>query len=90
MNSCHVVLIDTQIRKALRIISGVVKSTPVEWFVLSNIIPALISRQEFALGEYTKISEDNELPIYGNIPTAPVNKRLISRKPCWNFFREGK
>ncbi len=45
MNSCHVKLVDTRINIALRLISGSVQSTELEWLnVLSNIAPAHICK----------------------------------------------
>lgn len=88
MNSCHVNKVDTQINVALRIICGAVQPTEVEWlYVLSNIVPVHISREESALRECQRIREDNELPIYEYIISAPTNLRLKSRKPFWCFFR---
>lgn len=77
MNSCHVKMVDTQINVALRLVSGVVRPTEIEWlYVMSNIVPAEISRQEAALQECQKISLDQELPIYIDINTAPTTLRL--------------
>lgn len=89
MNSAHVNLVDTEINKALRIISGAVEPTEVEWLnILSNIAPAHILRQESALRECQKISSNHNLPIYSDISSAPADLRLRSRKPFWYFYRE--
>ena len=89
MNSSHVSAVDTQINVALRIICGAVQPTETEWLpVLSNIVPAHISREESALRECHKIINDMELPIYEDILAAPTNSRLKSRKPFWQFFRK--
>lgn len=89
MNSCHVKLIDTQINVALRIICGAVQSTELEWLsVLSNIPPTNILRQESAIRECGKIRLNEELPIHGDIASAPIALRLKSRKPFWCFYSE--
>lgn len=91
MNSCHVKMIDTQINVALRLVCGVVQPTELEWlYVLSNIVPACISREESALQECRKISLDQELPIYNDIIAAPNRQRLKSRKPFWCFYRNAE
>lgn len=76
MNSAHVKKVDTQIYVALRLISGTVQPTEIEWlYVLSNIIPANISREEAAIQECRKIAADTELPIYRDIQSAPNRLR---------------
>ncbi|XP_037051003.1 uncharacterized protein LOC119084960 [Bradysia coprophila] len=89
MHSCHVKKVDTQINSALRIICGAVQPTELEWlYVLSNITPAHISREEAAIKECKKIANDPDLPIYKDIDTAPDTLRLRSRKPIWCFYRK--
>lgn len=85
MNSAHVNQVDTQVYKSLRIVSGTVDSTEIEWLhVLSNTVPMHLARQEAALKECRKI------PIYNDITAAPNDLRLPSRKPFWCFFRESE
>lgn len=89
MDSCHVSKIDTQINCALRIVTGTVQSTEVEWlYMLSNIAPPHIRRQEAALRECKKIEADPELPLHIDVETAPANLRLRSRNPFWRFYQE--
>lgn len=91
MNSCHVEKVDTQIHVALRLVSGAVQPTELEWlYVLSNIVPVHIAREEAALQECRKISSDHELPIYDDIVTAPNRLRLQSRKPFWCLYRNAE
>jgi len=88
MESCHTKMVDTQINVALRIVSGTVQSTEVEWLTaLSNIAPAFILREEAALRECEKIRLNEGLPIHEDIAQAPVVLRLKSRKPFWCFYR---
>lgn len=88
MNCCHTKKVDVEINKALRVISGSVQSTPVEWlYILSNLPPPFITRQEAALRECKKIAEATELPIHNDISSAPPTSRLKSRKPFWQFYR---
>lgn len=88
MRCNHVKLVDTQINVALRIISGTVFSTPIPWiYVLSNITPTFILREQSALRECLKIRDNWELPIFTDLMSAPVIPRLKSRKPFWLFYR---
>lgn len=88
MYSCHTKLVDTQINVALRLICGAVQPTEIEWLnVLSNIAPVKILREESALRECRKIESDTELPIYNDLVSAPINLRLRSRSPFWDYFR---
>lgn len=88
MNSCHTKLVDTQINVALRLVCGAVQPTEIEWLsVLSNIAPAKILREESALRECRRVQSDIELPIYNDLVSAPINRRLRSRSPFWEYFR---
>lgn len=71
MNSAHTNKVDTQINRALRIVSGAVDPTETEWlYVLSNVAPPHITRQESALRECRKIELDRDLPISKDIESA--------------------
>lgn len=65
----------------MRIISGTVKSTPLEWLpALSNIAPPNIRRQNNVLSMYRKVILNEQVPLNRDLelPTA----RLKSRKPA--------
>lgn len=65
MMSSYAQKIDTEINIALRIVCGVVDSTPVPWlYALSNIAPHHIVREEAAIRECWRIANDTELPIH--------------------------
>lgn len=88
MSSTHVKLIDTQINVAMRIITGTVYSTPLPWiYLLSNIAPMCILREQSAIRECEKIRDNPNLPINVDVQSAPTTPRLKSRKPFWNFYR---
>ncbi len=88
MNSVHTKMIDTQINVALRIICAAVESTPIPWlYVMSNITPSHLRREEAAIKECRKIENSDELPIFTDVMDAPINLRLKSRKPFWVFYR---
>ncbi|KAL1139082.1 hypothetical protein AAG570_009143 [Ranatra chinensis] len=65
----------------MRMIAGVIKSTPKEWLpVLSHIPPPNLRRINALIGEYNKIQQNQNLPIHEGVDgTNP--SRLISRKP---------
>lgn len=64
MNSAHVKMVDTQ-NVALRIVFAAVDSTPISWlYVMSNIAPSHLRRQEASIKECRKIDNNNKLPIF--------------------------
>jgi len=66
----------------MRIISGTVKSTPIEWLpVLCNIFPPHIRRKKAACREWSKYLSNTSLPL--NQDTSNQNLRLKSRKPAY-------
>lgn len=89
MNSAHVYKVDTQVYKALRVVTGTVNSTEIEWLhILSNTVPLHIARQEAALKECKRIAQNSGLTICNDIAAAPDDLRLVSRKPFWCLYRE--
>lgn len=79
MNSPHVNKIDTQLNTTMRIISGCIRTTPLYWLpTLSHIAPTVLRRQEALLKEYSKIMNNQQLPIHEDIPGLTIN-RLCSR-----------
>lgn len=81
LNSAHVKKIDAQLNNTMRMIAGVIKSTPTQWLpVLSHIPPPHLRRTNTLLNEYKKILNNRELPIHSFIEDANRN-RLRSRNP---------
>jgi len=81
--STHTKNVDTQLNRTMRIISGCVKSTKLEWLpVLSHIAPPEVRRQAAEQKMIEKIQNSPSLPIYDDLYNAP-NKRLKSRNPIW-------
>ncbi|KAL1117882.1 hypothetical protein AAG570_004195 [Ranatra chinensis] len=63
----------------MRMIAGVMKSTPKEWLpVLSHIQPPNLRRINALIGEYNKIQQNQNLPIHEDVGDANQS-RLISR-----------
>jgi len=82
LNSSHCNEIDVQLNHSMRIISGTVKSTPIEWLpVLCNILPPHIRRKKAACREWSKYLSNTSLPL--NQDTSNQNLRLKSRKPAY-------
>ena len=82
LNSSHCSKIDVQLNHSMRIISGTVKSTPIEWLpVLCNILPPHIRRKKAACREWSKYLSNTSLPL--NQDTSNQNLRLKSRKPAY-------
>ena len=86
-NSAHVKKVDVQLNSALRIISGTLKGTLLNWlYVLSNIPPPELTRKK----AFKNIIE--KCIIHGNsllykILEEPVKQRLKSRKTWYNTYK---
>lgn len=82
LNSAHSYKVDIELNKAMRTITGTVKSTPVEWLpALSNILPPSIRRQSKLLAMYRKILNNDHIPLKNDFE-APILQRLKSRHPA--------
>ena len=87
LNSAHASKIDVQFNAALRIISGTLRSTPLEWlYVLSNIPPPHLSRKISYKNIITKsIIYENSL-LYKILEEPTTYQRLKSREPWDKTF----
>lgn len=84
--SAHTYLIDVALNEAMRVITGMVSSTPIEWLsVLANIEPPHIRRNKAFLRLWEKLSNMDDLPIHIDLNNLPEN-RLISRNPSWSTY----
>ena len=87
INSAHTNKNDTQINSALRIITGTLKGTPLEWLcVLCNIAPPELLRKKC----YKKSIERsiiNKRSLLYNVLEKPTIHRLKFRLP-WDVFYE--
>lgn len=80
--SKHTSLVDVQLNKAMRTISGTLKPTNTLWLpTLSNIHPPDIRRDVATLREYERLAKNPALPIHQSRLETP---RLKSRRPFWN------
>ena len=74
---------DAQLNSKMRIVTGILKPTPVVWLpVLSNITPPDLRRKEATDKLVGKILAHDEWPVYRDV-TEPPCQRLKSRKPLW-------
>ncbi|KAL4092463.1 hypothetical protein QTP88_026964 [Uroleucon formosanum] len=81
--STHSKKIDIQLNHTMRIISGTVKSTQIQWLpVLAHIAPPDLRRKAATHSLLNKIKQNPNLPVYEDIYQHPV-KRLKSRSPVW-------
>lgn len=72
LNSTHTPKVDTELNKAMRTITGTVKSTPIEWLAsLSHIEPTDIRRRNALLKLYKKVTKQS---------TNTTVQRLAGRK----------
>ncbi|KAG4065142.1 hypothetical protein HA402_007539 [Bradysia odoriphaga] len=88
LKCAHTDRIDVQLNEALRIISGTVASTPVEWLsVLANIEPPSIRRIKAFVKEWEKQQNSEHMPIHIDLNNLP-GQRLTSRNPSWLTYSE--
>lgn len=82
MNSAHVSKIDSQLNVTMRMITGTIRSTPINWLpVLCNIAPPSLRRSVALLREYKKLTNNDALPIHADFLTFQNISRLKSRRP---------
>lgn len=87
LNSAHAKKVDTELNRSMRIITGTVQSTPLEWLpALSNIAPPAIRRQSNLLTMYIKILANDRIPLNKDLEL-PTIERLKSRNPAVNTAR---
>ncbi len=82
LNSAHAKKVDVELNKTMRIITGTVQSTPLEWLpALSNIAPPCIRRQNNLLTLHRKILVNEHIPMNRDL-ALPMLNRLKSRNPA--------
>ncbi|VVC34705.1 Hypothetical protein CINCED_3A013022 [Cinara cedri] len=75
----------TELNQTMRIITGSIRTTEVQWLpVLENIAPPDPRRLMHAERMVDKIKRNPKLPLYENITTHP-HKSLKSRHPIWDL-----
>jgi len=85
--SYHTKRVDNVLNSAMRVITGTLKSTPLQWLpVLSHIAPPSIRRRERMLKDLCTIEANPDLPIHDDLNNLP-NMRLKSRKPFWSSVK---
>lgn len=81
LNCAHVSKIDIELNRTMRIITGTVKSTPLEWLpAWSNIATPNVRRQSALLMLYRKATSDQRIPLHHDL-LANSEFRLKSRRP---------
>ena len=85
----HAAKINIQLNRCMRVISGCIKATPIQWLpVLTNIMPPSIRRQQALVSTIDKsLSFDNS--ILANLMREVPNQSL-SRKPPFITYQELK
>lgn len=77
----HTKNVDAQLNQTMRIVSGCIKSTKLQWLlVLSHITPPEVCKHRAALKIIEKILNSPSLAIHDDVYNAPIN-RLKSRNP---------
>ena len=81
----HTNLIDVKLRDSMRIITGCLKSTPVEWLpVMSAIPPPNIRREEVNQKWIETVNTtEKDIPLKEILSSAPKTSRLKSRRPFY-------
>ncbi|UYV68046.1 hypothetical protein LAZ67_5002899 [Cordylochernes scorpioides] len=81
--SSHTDSIDAQLNQTMRLITGNMRPTPIDWLpYLSNIAPPDLRRKKSTSNLLSKIKANTKLPINTVLETPPPT-RLISRNPAW-------
>lgn len=87
LNSAHTNVVDTQLHETMRIVSGTIKSTPLQWLpVLANIPPPVIRRKTALSKEWQKCCSNKLLPVHRDCSSGVA--RLKSRKPPWKLGQQ--
>jgi len=85
--SAHTSQVDVQFNSTMRLISGILRSTPLPWLsVLSNIEPPVLRRKAATDKLVEKIVKHDTWPIQPDILNPPL-LRLTPRKPLWLDFQ---
>lgn len=88
LNSAHASKIDVELNKTMRLITGTVDSTPINWLpALSNIAPPSIRRRSALKSIFNKVLNNSEIPLHQDVQEV-INQRLKSRKPSTSTARE--
>ena len=84
--STHAQKVDTKLRESMRVVSGCLKPTPVEWLpVTSAIAPPHLRREQSNQDWIKKIKTcEKETPLKQIYSNAPATSRLKSRKPFYH------
>ncbi|UYV75865.1 hypothetical protein LAZ67_13001600 [Cordylochernes scorpioides] len=81
--SSHTDSIDAQLNQTMRLITGNMRPTPIDWLpYLSNIAPPDLRRKKSTSNLLSKIKANTKLPI-NTVLEIPPPTRLISRNPVW-------
>jgi hypothetical protein len=83
LNSAHVHKLDVQLNNVMRLITGTVKSTELQWLlVLSNIAPPKLRREAAFLRELKNSWIYGKSLLFEQLQDVPA-LRLRSRNPIW-------
>ncbi|UYV74730.1 hypothetical protein LAZ67_12000730 [Cordylochernes scorpioides] len=81
--SSHTDSIDAQLNQTMRLITGNMRPTPIDWLpYLSNIAPPDLRRKKSTSNLLSKIKANTKLSINTALEIPPPT-RLISRNPAW-------
>jgi hypothetical protein len=84
-NSIHISKMDVQLKNAMRIISGSVKSTQLPWLpTLAHIAPPKLRRKPAAVRELVNCRRHANSLLYEQLLDIPI-PRLVSRRPIWTM-----
>ena len=87
-NSAHVKKVDTQLHSVMRVISGTVKSTQLQWLpVLTNIAPPDLRRKQKLINTIRKAEDRRNSLLAERLEDVPA-LRLKSRKPPWKTAKD--
>ena len=85
MRSAHVPKVETQLNEVMRLISGTIRSTPLNWLpTMNNIAPPMVRRETSNQKSFNRIASlPQRTPIVNILAQASDSSRLISRRPFY-------
>jgi hypothetical protein len=88
LNSLHTIKIDIQLNNTMRLISGTVNLTQLQWLsVLANITPPKLRREATTVHEFVNCRRHPRSFSYEPMLDIP-DQRLLSRRSMWNFVHD--
>lgn len=85
LDSKHTMIVNTQLKWTIRIISGTIRKTPNYWLAILNHIPLpKLRRNHSPLREYRKVQANHQLPIHHDKLNIEMDRLRFRYPPVLN------